>query len=197
MSIQRALLSVSDKTGLAEFAQGLADLGVEMISSGGTAKFLQSKKIPVKEVSDYTGFPELFDGRVKTLHPKIHGGLLQRRDVPEHQKQAKKHDIPPIDLVVINLYPFEETIAKEDVTLDEAIENIDIGGPSMLRSAAKNYRSVTVITDPADYADVIEHMQDNDGTTTLKMRERLGIKVFVTTSKYDAAIANYLNKEQE
>src|SRR6186713_1982926 len=190
MSIKRALLSVSDK-------KGLADLGIEMISSGGTAKFLQSKNITVREVSDYTGFPECFDGRVKTLHPKIHGGLLQRRDLLEHQKQAKKHDIPTIDLVVVNLYPFEETVAKADVTLDEAIENIDIGGPSMLRSAAKNYRSVTVVTDPDDYADVIDALQANDGETTLQLRERLAIKVFVTTSKYDGAIADFLNKEKE
>src|SRR5438093_1147723 len=181
MSIQRALLSVSDKTGLADFAQGLVDLGIELLSSGGTAKFLKSKKIPVQEVSDYTGFPECFDGRVKTLHPKIHGGLLQRRDLAEHQKQAKEHGIPTIDLVVVNLYPFEQTVAKEGVTLDEAIENIDIGGPSMLRSAAKNYRSVTVVVDPADYADVLESMQANEGATTLKLRERLAIKVFVTT----------------
>ncbi len=139
MSIQRALLSVSDKTGLVAFAKGLVAMKVEILSTGGTAKHLSSKGVPVKEVSEYTGFPELFDGRVKTLHPKIHGGLLQRRDLPEHQKQAKANDIPPIDLVVINLYPFEETVAKEGVTLAEAIENIDIGGPSMLRSAAKNY----------------------------------------------------------
>lgn len=197
MSIKRALLSVSDKTGLAEFAQGLADLGIEMISSGGTAKFLQSKKIDVREVSDYTGFPECFDGRVKTLHPKIHGGLLQRRDLPEHQKQAKKHDIPTIDLVVVNLYPFEQTVAKEGVTLDEAIENIDIGGPSMLRSAAKNYQAVTVITDPADYAMVLAEMKDNKGDTKLSTREQLAWKVFQRTSTYDAAIARYLNKEQE
>ncbi len=197
MSIQRALLSVSDKTGLAEFAQGLADLGVEIISSGGTAKFLQSKDIPVKEVSDYTGFPECFDGRVKTLHPRIHGGLLQRRDLTEHQKQAKKHDIPVIDLVAVNLYPFEQTIAKEGVELEEAIENIDIGGPSMLRSAAKNYQAVTVITDPADYATVLAEMKENEGDTELSTRERLATKVFQRTAAYDAAIARYLNKEQE
>jgi phosphoribosylaminoimidazolecarboxamide formyltransferase/IMP cyclohydrolase len=197
MSIQRALLSVSDKTGLAEFAQGLADLGVELISSGGTAKFLQSKKIPVREVSDYTGFPECFDGRVKTLHPKIHGGLLQRRDLPEHQKQAKKHDIPTIDLVVVNLYPFEQTVAREGVTLDEAIENIDIGGPSMLRSAAKNYQAVTVVTDPGDYPAVLAEMKDHKGDTKLSTREQLAWKVFQRTSAYDSAIARYLNKEQE
>ncbi len=141
----------------------------------------------------------MFDGRVKTLHPKIHGGLLQRRDLEEHQKQAKKHDIPPIDLVVVNLYPFEQTTAKEDVTLDEAIENIDIGGPSMLRSAAKNYESVTVVTDPADYAVVLAEMKEEENArdTTLSTRERLAIKVFQRTAAYDAAIARYLNKEQE
>ena len=197
MSIQRALLSVSDKTGLADFAKGLASMGVELLSSGGTAKFLAGEGVPVKEVSEHTGFPELFDGRVKTLHPKIHGGLLQRRDLPEHQKQAKEHDIPTIDLVVVNLYPFEQTIAREGVTLDEAIENIDIGGPSMLRSAAKNYASVTVVTDPADYAIVLDEMRHHKGDTTLSTRERLAWKVFQRTSAYDAAIARYLNKEQE
>lgn len=197
MSIQRALLSVSDKTGLADFAKGLASMGVELLSSGGTAKFLAGEGVTVKEVSEHTGFPELFDGRVKTLHPKIHGGLLQRRDLPEHQKQAKEHGIPTIDLVVVNLYPFEQTIAKDGVTLDEAIENIDIGGPSMLRSAAKNYASVTVVTDPADYAIVLDEMRQHKGDTTLSTRERLAWKVFQRTSAYDAAIARYLNKEQE
>ena len=197
MSIKRALLSVSDKTGLAEFATGLAAMGVEIISSGGTAKFLADKGIPVKEVSDYTGFPECFDGRVKTLHPRIHGGLLQRRDLEEHSAQAKKHDIPCIDLVAVNLYPFEQTISKEDVTLEEAIENIDIGGPSMLRSAAKNYSAVTVITDPADYEIVLAEMNENKGDTKLSTRERLATKVFQRTAAYDSAIARYLNKEQE
>jgi phosphoribosylaminoimidazolecarboxamide formyltransferase/IMP cyclohydrolase len=197
MKIQRALISVSDKTGIVEFARALVRLGVEIVSTGGTAQLLQKEKVKHREIAEFTGFPEMLDGRVKTLHPKVHGGLLFLRDNPDHVAQAAEHDILPIDLVVVNLYPFEKTIAKTGTTLEEAIEQIDIGGPSMLRSAAKNYRSVTVIVDPADYADVIEHMQDNDGTTTLKMRERLGIKVFVTTSKYDAAIANYLNKEQE
>jgi len=197
MSIQRALLSVSDKTGLAEFAQSLVALGIELISSGGTAKHLAAAGIPVKEVSDYTGFPECFDGRVKTLHPKIHGGLLQRRDLPEHQKQAKKHEIPTIDLVVVNLYPFEQTVAKEGVTLEQAIENIDIGGPSMLRSAAKNYEAVTVITDPADYAPVLAELREPGLDTKLSTRERLAWKVFQRTSAYDSAIARYLNTEQE
>ncbi len=197
MKITRALISVSDKTGLVPFAKELAALGVEIISTGGTAKLLTKEGIPCIEISDYTGFPEMMDGRVKTLHPKVHGGLLHLRDNPEHVAQAKAHDILPIDLVVVNLYPFEQTIAKPDVTLDEAIENIDIGGPSMLRSAAKNYRSVTVVTDPGDYEDVLQVLRDNDGETTLQLRERLAIKVFVTTSRYDGAIANFLNQEKE
>ena len=196
-NIQRALISVSDKAGLVPFARALEEMGVEIISTGGTAKLLAKEGIKVIEISEYTGFPEMMDGRVKTLHPKVHGGLLHLRDNPEHVSQAKAHDILPIDLVVVNLYPFEQTIAKPGTTLEEAIEQIDIGGPSMLRSAAKNYRFVTVVVDPADYADVLESMRDNDGATTLKLRERLGIKVFVTTSGYDEAIANYLNKEQE
>jgi phosphoribosylaminoimidazolecarboxamide formyltransferase/IMP cyclohydrolase len=197
MKIVRALLSVSDKTGLVPFARELAALGIELISTGGTAKLLAKEGIPVIEISDYTGFPEMMDGRVKTLHPKVHGGLLHVRDNPEHVAQAKAHGIEPIDLVVVNLYPFEQTIAKPNVTLEEAIENIDIGGPSMLRSAAKNYHSVTVIVDPSDYADVLASLKDNDGETTLQLRERLAIKVFITTAKYDGAIGNFLNKEKE
>jgi phosphoribosylaminoimidazolecarboxamide formyltransferase/IMP cyclohydrolase len=197
MKIQRALLSVSDKTGIVGFARELAEMGVEIISTGGTAKLLAGQGITVVEISDYTGFPEMMDGRVKTLHPKVHGGLLHLRDNPEHVAQAGAHGILPIDLVVVNLYPFERTISKADVTLEEAIEQIDIGGPSMLRSAAKNYRSVTVLVDPADYEPVLQSMRDNDGATTLQLRERLGIKVFVTTTRYDAAIANFLNKEKE
>ena len=197
MKIKRALLSVSDKSGLVEFARELAGMGVEIISTGGTAALLKKEKIPSIEISAFTGSPEILDGRVKTLHPKVHGGLLYLRGNKAHEKQAEENGIKPIDLVVVNLYPFEQTVAKPDVTLEEAIENIDIGGPSMLRSAAKNYRSVTVVVDPADYADVIENIRANDGETTLKMRERLGIKVFVTTSNYDSAIANFFNKEQE
>lgn len=197
MKIKRALISVSDKTGVVDLARELVKFGVEIISTGGTAALLKKEGIPSIEISEYTGSPEILDGRVKTLHPKVHGGLLYLRDKEDHVKQAQNHGIEPIDMVVVNLYPFEATIARPDVTLEEAIENIDIGGPSMLRSAAKNYRSVTVITDPADYADVIENMGANDGETTLKLRERLAIKVFVTTSKYDGAISNYLNKEQE
>ncbi|MEI7958702.1 MAG: bifunctional phosphoribosylaminoimidazolecarboxamide formyltransferase/IMP cyclohydrolase [Verrucomicrobiota bacterium] len=197
MKIKRALISVSDKTGLVEFARELTTMGVEIISTGGTAKLLQREGIGCIEISEFTGFPEMLDGRVKTLHPKVHGGLLFLRDNESHIAQAKAHGIEPIDMVVVNLYPFEATVAKEGVTLDEAIEQIDIGGPSMLRSASKNYRSVTVVVDPTDYEDVLTTMRDNDGETTLKLRERLAIKVFVTTSKYDGAIANYLNKEQE
>ena len=197
MKIKRALISVSDKTGLVEFARGLIALGVEIVSTGGTAKLLRREGINCIEISEFTGFPEMLDGRVKTLHPKVHGGLLFLRDDPSHVAQVKAHGIEPIDMVVVNLYPFEDTVAREGVTLDEAIEQIDIGGPSMLRSASKNYRSVTVVVDPADYEDVLNTMRDNDGETTLKLRERLAIKVFVTTSKYDGAIANYLNKEQE
>lgn len=197
MKIQRALVSVSDKTGIVEFCRELVELGIEIISTGGTAKLLHQAQVPVREIGDFTGFPEMMDGRVKTLHPKVHGGLLYIRDNPEHVQQAAAHGIDPIDLVVVNLYPFEQTIEKPGVTLEEAIEQIDIGGPSMLRSAAKNYRSVTVVVDPADYPDVLQNLRDNDGATTLQMRERCGIKVFVTTSAYDAAIANYLNQEKE
>jgi len=197
MKIKRALISVSEKTGLVEFARELAAMGVEILSTGGTASLLKKEGIPSTEVSAFTGSPEILDGRVKTLHPKIHGGLLFLRGNEDHEKQARENGILPIDLVVVNLYPFEQTVAKADVTLEEAIENIDIGGPSMLRSAAKNYRSVTVVVDPADYADVLENIRANDGGTTLKLRERLAIKVFVTTSNYDSAIANFFNREQE
>ncbi|MEG0143024.1 MAG: bifunctional phosphoribosylaminoimidazolecarboxamide formyltransferase/IMP cyclohydrolase [Akkermansia sp.] len=192
MAIQRALISVSDKTGLEAFAKGLHELGVEIISTGGTAAFLQKLGIPVIEISDYTGAPELFEGRLKTLHPMVHGGLLHRRDNADHVRQAKENGIKPIDLVCVNLYPFEETISKSGVTLEEAIEKIDIGGPSMLRSASKNYASVTVVSDPADYANVLDEMQSHMGDTTLKTRESLAVKVFMRTSRYDNAISNYL-----
>ena len=194
MSIARALLSVSDKTGLADFARYLHESGVELLSTGGTAKALREAGLPVIDVSEFTGAPELFEGRLKTLHPKVHGGLLHKRDDKEHLAQAKEHGIPPIDLVVVNLYPFEETVAKDGVTLADAIENIDIGGPSMLRSAAKNYSAVTVVTDPADYAKVIEEMNQHGGNTTLGFREQLAVKVFLRTSQYDAAISNFLGQ---
>ncbi len=197
MAIQRALLSVSDKSGLVDFAQGLHAKNVELLSTGGTAKTLRDAGLPVIDVSEFTGAPELFEGRVKTLHPKVHGGLLYKRDDDEHNRQASENDIPPIDLVVVNLYPFEETVAKEGVTLEEAIENIDIGGPSMLRSAAKNYKSVTVVTDPSDYARVLEEMESHDGDTSLKFREELALKVFLRTSSYDSAISNYLSQASE
>ncbi|NLT69270.1 MAG: hypothetical protein GXX91_01085 [Verrucomicrobiaceae bacterium] len=197
MSISRALLSVSDKNGLDELARGLHRHGVEILSTGGTAKYIADLDIPVTEVSDFTGFPEMLDGRVKTLHPKVHGGLLYRRDLPAHCEQAADHGIVPIDLVVVNLYPFEQTIAKGDVTHAEAIEQIDIGGPGMLRSAAKNHEAVTVVVDPADYAVVLSEMDEHKGTTTLKTRERLAVKVFQRTAAYDAAIAAYLNDTQE
>ncbi len=197
MKIQRALISVSDKTGIVDFARELHNYGVELLSTGGTAKSLQAEGIPTVEVSQFTGSPEILDGRVKTLHPKIHGGLLYLRGDEEHERQAKAHGIRPIDLVIVNLYPFEATIAKENVTLAEAIEQIDIGGPSMIRSASKNYQSVTVVTDPADYAAVLEDMKEEKGATSRALRERLAIKAFSTTAAYDRAISGFLNREQE
>ncbi len=196
MKITRALISVSDKKGIADFARALEKQGVDIISTGGTAELLRKQKIPVREISSFTAFPEVLEGRVKTLHPRVHGGLLYKRGDPRHEAEAKECGFEPIDLVVVNLYPFEATIAKPDVTLAEAIENIDIGGPSMIRSAAKNYESVTVVVDPADYAWVLEEMRDNNGETTLKTRERLAIKAFIKTSEYDRTIGNFLNKEQ-
>src|SRR6202795_49882 len=196
MKIIRALISVSDKTGIAKFARTLERQGVDIISTGGTADLLRKEKIPVRDISSFTAFPEVLEGRVKTLHPRVHGGLLYKRDNPEHVAQAKECGFEPIDLVVVNLYPFEKTIQKPDVTLAEAIENIDIGGPSMIRSAAKNYESVTVVVDPADYDIVLENMRENNGETTLKLRERLAIKAFIKTSDYDRTIGNYLNREQ-
>jgi phosphoribosylaminoimidazolecarboxamide formyltransferase/IMP cyclohydrolase len=190
---KRALLSVSDKTGLVDFARSLAAANYELVSTGGTAKALRDAGLAVSDISDITGFPEMLDGRVKTLHPKVHGGLLFLRDNEEHRAQAAAHQIEPIDLVVVNLYPFEQAVGKPGVTLDLAIENIDIGGPSMLRSAAKNYRSVTVITDPADYAIVAAEIAAQ-GDTTPATRERLAAKVFRTTGYYDALIANYLTQ---
>jgi len=196
MKIARALISVSDKTGIASLARSLERQGVDIISTGGTAELLKKEKIPAREVSSFTGFPEVLEGRVKTLHPRVHGGLLYKRGDPKHEAEARECGFEPIDLVVVNLYPFEETIAKPNVTLAEAIENIDIGGPSMVRSAAKNYESVTVVVDPADYEAVLENMRDNDGATTLKLREYLAIKAFIKCSDYDRAIGNFLNKEQ-
>ena len=192
--IQRALLSVSDKTGLLPFAQALAAAGIELISTGGTARTLREAGLTVKDISEHTGFPEMLDGRVKTLHPKVHGGLLFIRGNTQHEAAVREHGIQPIDLVVVNLYPFEQTVAKPDVPLPEAIENIDIGGPSMLRSAAKNHESVTVVVDPQDYAEIAGQIQAN-GDTTLELRRKLAAKVFVRTAAYDTAIAAHLNSE--
>lgn len=192
--IQRALLSVSDKTGLVAFAQILAAAGVELISTGGTAKALREAGLNVKDISEHTGFPEMLDGRVKTLHPKVHGGLLYVRGNSTHEAAVQQHGIAPIDLVVVNLYPFEATVAKPNVALHDAIENIDIGGPSMLRSAAKNHDSVTVVVDPLDYAEVAEHVRLNRNTT-LELRRKLAAKVYARTAAYDAAIATHLSSE--
>ena len=191
--IQRALLSVFDKTGLVPFARTLAAAGVELISTGGTAKALRDAGLKVTDLSDHTGFPEMLDGRVKTLHPRVHGGLLYIRGNAAHEAAVTQHNIPPIDLVVVNLYPFEQTIAKPGVTLHDAIENIDIGGPSMLRSAAKNHDSVTVIVDPADYAEVAAQITTS-GDTTLALRRKLAARVYARTSAYDGVIAAHLAK---
>jgi phosphoribosylaminoimidazolecarboxamide formyltransferase / IMP cyclohydrolase len=196
MKIKRALLSVSDKTGIAEFARRLHELGVEIVSTGGTAALLKKESIPVLEIEKFTGFPEILGGRVKTLHPKVHGGLLYVRTDPSHQEQLSKNAIQPIDLVAVNLYPFEQTIRKPDIKLEDAIEQIDIGGPSMLRSAAKNYRFVTTISDPQDYETVLKELEEHGGETTLALREQLAIKVFLLTARYDSSIATYLNHEQ-
>lgn len=190
--IERALISVSDKRGLVEFAAGLQALGVEILSTGGTAAALSAAGIPVVSVSDFTGSPEILDGRVKTLHPKIHGGLLGRRGDAKHREQMAANQIKPIDLVVVNLYPFEATVAKPGCSLEEAIENIDIGGPSMLRSAAKNHNDVTVVVDPADYAVVLDEMRQSGGEVSLATRQRLARRVFQETARYDGAIADYL-----
>jgi phosphoribosylaminoimidazolecarboxamide formyltransferase/IMP cyclohydrolase len=190
--IARALVSVSDKTGLIELARGLHGLGVEILSTGGTARALADAGIPVVQVSAFTGSPEILDGRVKTLHPKIHGGLLGRRDDAAHRQQMAAHDIQPIDLVVVNLYPFEATVAKPGCTLEEAIENIDIGGPSMIRSAAKNHHDVGVLTDPADYGPVLDELRANEGELSAATRARLARRAFQTTARYDGAIADWL-----
>ncbi|MCW3480250.1 bifunctional phosphoribosylaminoimidazolecarboxamide formyltransferase/IMP cyclohydrolase [Neisseriaceae bacterium JH1-16] len=190
--IERALLSVSDKTGIVEFARGLAAHGVELLSTGGTAKLLAEQGIAVTEVSDYTGFPEMLDGRVKTLHPKVHGGILGRRDLPEHVAKMAEHDIGNIDLVCVNLYPFEATIAKADCTLEDAIENIDIGGPTMVRSAAKNWAHVAIVTDAADYPALLAELKDNAGALAKLTRFELAKKAFTHTAAYDGAISNYL-----
>ncbi|MFO0830157.1 MAG: bifunctional phosphoribosylaminoimidazolecarboxamide formyltransferase/IMP cyclohydrolase [Phycisphaerales bacterium] len=192
--IQRALLSVSDKTDLVPFARALVDMGIELVSTGGTATAIAAAGIPVTPIEKLTGFPEIMDGRVKTLHPSVHGGLLHRRDNPKHVAQAREHGIKPIDLVCVNLYPFEQTIRREAVTEDEAIEQIDIGGPSMLRSAAKNFQSVTVVTAANQYDRVIAEMQAHDGATTLELRREFAAAVFARTAEYDAAIASWMGR---
>ena len=194
--IQRALISVSDKTGLIDLAKALQSFGIEIVSTGGTARALQAAGIPVVEIGEFTGFPEMLDGRVKTLHPKVHGGLLYLRGNPAHEAQAAKHGIKPIDLVVVNLYPFEQTIAQPDVSLRDAIENIDIGGPSLLRSAAKNHASVTVVVDPADYAAVLQDIKEHEGDTCEMFRWKLAVKAFETTSRYDGVITRHLHAER-
>lgn len=191
--LRRALLSVSDKTGIVEFARELQRFKVEIISTGGTAKALRESGIAVKDISDVTGFPEMMDGRVKTLHPRIHGGLLALRDDEEHLAAMRQHGIEPIDLVVVNLYPFEQTIARESVTLEEAVEQIDIGGPAMIRSAAKNFRDVTVIVSPEDYARIISEMQRTGGATSLRLRSDLARTAFQRTAMYDLIVSTFLS----
>lgn len=190
----KALISVSDKTGVVEFAKGLVALGWEILSTSGTMKLLKESGVPVTSVSDVTGFPEICDGRVKTLHPKIHGALLARRDIPEHMKELKDNDIDTIDLVCVNLYPFRETIAKPDVTMEDAVEHIDIGGPSMLRSAAKNWESVTVVCNPADYETILSEIKA-DGNTTRDTRLKLSAKAYTHTAEYDMAISTYMRAQ--
>ena len=190
--IKQALISVSDKTSVVEFAKSLQQFGVTILSTGGTAKLLAQSGVKVIEVGDYTGFPEMLDGRVKTLHPKIHAGILVRRDVPEHMQAMSKAKIPTIDMVVINFYPFQETITNPDCTLDEAVENIDIGGPTLVRGAAKNFRHVAVVTDPEDYRELISEMQSANGAIGMETRYRLAQKAISHTAAYDSAISNYL-----
>ena len=189
--IERALISLTDKSGIESFASELASLGIELLSTGGTAKKLRAAGLNVKDVSDFTGFPEMLDGRVKTLHPKVHGGILNQRSNEEHQKQCAAHGLKNIDLIAVNLYAFEKTVANPDCSLADAIENIDIGGPTLLRASAKNFNDVTVIVDPADYPLVLEEIRAT-GNTTLKTRFNLARKVFALTSSYDTAISRWL-----
>ena len=190
-TIRRALLSVSDKTGLVEFARGLAELNVELISTGGTRKALADAGLKVRDISEITGFPEILDGRVKTLHPRVHGGILAIRENPQHVQTLAAHEIQPIDLVVVNLYPFEATVARRGATHEEIIENIDIGGPSMVRSAAKNYHDVAIVSDPGQYTAVLDEMRSNGGALGLETRERLAAAAFARTAAYDRAISAY------
>src|SRR6202051_2758995 len=192
--IERAILSVTDKTGLVDFARRLADLGIELISTGGTPKLLRDSRIAVKDISDLTGFPEMLDGRVKTLHPKVHGGILHRRENPSHRSAVAEHGIEPIDMVVVNLYAFEKTAARPGVPFEDLIENIDIGGPSMIRSAAKNFQDVAVVTSPGDYNAIAEELAKSGGTLSSATKWRLAQKAFATTAAYDSAIASTLER---
>lgn len=191
--VRRALISVTDKSGLADFARGLQEMGVQMLSTGGTAKMLRENGLTIKDVSDYTGFPEMLDGRVKTLHPKIHGGILGIRDNETHAKTMAAHGIEPIDMVVVNLYAFAKTVARPGCTLEEAIENIDIGGPTIIRAAAKNNRYVAVVTDPADYSKILDEMKSNNGHVTRRTSLDLARKAFCLTHVYDGNICEYLS----
>jgi phosphoribosylaminoimidazolecarboxamide formyltransferase/IMP cyclohydrolase len=193
-TIQRAILSVTDKTGLADFARKLSALGIELVSTGGTAKLLRDSGIAVKDISELTGFPEMLDGRVKTLHPKVHGGILHRRENPAHTAAVAEHGIPPIDMVVVNLYAFEKTAAKPGAAFDELIENIDIGGPSMIRSAAKNFHDVAIVTSPADYDSIADELAGSGATLSLDTKWKLAKKAFATTAAYDSAIASTLER---
>jgi phosphoribosylaminoimidazolecarboxamide formyltransferase/IMP cyclohydrolase len=191
--VERALISLTDKSGIEDFAKALTGLGVEILSTGGTAKKMREAGIEVRDVSDFTGFPEMLDGRVKTLHPLVHGGILNQRENADHQQQCKEHGIKPIDIVAVNLYAFEKTVADPNCSLGDAIENIDIGGPTLLRASAKNFQDVTVIVDPADYDQVLSEIRET-GNTTLKTRFKLAVKVFQLTSGYDTTIADWLVK---
>ena len=191
--VERALISLTDKAGIEDFAGELAGLGIELLSTGGTAKKLRDSGLTVVDVSEFTSFPEMLDGRVKTLHPKVHGGILHQRDNDDHRQQCKEHGIKPIDIIAVNLYAFEKTVANPDCSLQDAIENIDIGGPTLLRAAAKNFQDVTVIVDPADYELVLAELREG-GNTTLKTRFYLAKKVFALTSSYDTAISAWLEQ---
>ncbi len=190
--VRRALMSVTDKTGLADFARGLKEFGVHILSTGGTAKLLRDNGVEITEVSDFTGFPEMLDGRVKTLHPKIHGGILGMRSVKAHVETMAQHGIEPIDMVVVNLYAFAKTVAKPGCTLEEAIENIDIGGPTLIRAAAKNHQDVAVVTDPEDYPAILEEMRRNSGRVSRDLSLKLACKAFCLTHTYDGNICEYL-----
>ncbi len=193
LKIKNAVISVSDKNGVVEFAKKLSDLGVNILSTGGTAKALKSEGVKVTDISEYTGFPEMMDGRVKTLHPKVHGGILALRDNKEHIDSLNKHGMITIDMVVVNLYPFQKTVAKPDCSFEDAIENIDIGGPTMIRAAAKNFKYVVVVTDPSDYVKVLNELEENKDVS-YETRLSFARKVFKTMSEYDGAIYNYLSK---